>query len=607
MVLNIFLFQIMLYPYFNQFFNKYVQQLKVNRLIPIGLNHRCIYNFSLYIVLVLFLLGSENVFSQVHNAGTLISRPAPDTHEVCTINPTEHNSFFSLTPDGELQSMVKKSAGTLFEVDFHVENNNSCGNQVWPEEASNAFRYALDIWAAHIQSDVSIKVSATWREYADGDDRVTLGGAAPTRVVQLSGIGKPDTWYPVALLSALSGESVRDRIDEIDHDITVNMNCGFPNWYFGTDGKTPRNQVDFVTVVLHEIGHGIGFIGSVEEVSDASETARWGAGNPPSPYVYDRFVVDGDEQQLINQSQYPNPSADLFEALTGKMGGLFLDGEEVNHTLTSQQVNRAVLYAPEEYRRGSSYSHLDQQTFTNTQNALMRPSMDRASAIHTPGPIFCGLLRDMEWPLGDACLAYLSPFASIQRPESEFQFGVTSVNEPIQQTILIENSPVADVPLQITAEINGNFFELLDSGPISIAPGSQAAFQILYSPTVEGIHTATLTLHHDGKNLPSPITIQLTGETLRPNQLVRLGQSYPNPVVSASTGVTINYALIEDSMVRLDLYTVDGRHVQTIINTFQESGQHEVMIDLNGLTSGIYIYRIAAGSDVRAKKLMLFR
>ncbi|MCK7534680.1 MAG: hypothetical protein MZV63_28610 [Marinilabiliales bacterium] len=32
-------------------------------------------------------------------------------------------------------------------------------------------------------------------------------------------------------------------------------------WYFGTDGNTPELLYDFVTVVLHEIGHGLGFTG----------------------------------------------------------------------------------------------------------------------------------------------------------------------------------------------------------------------------------------------------------------------------------------------------------------------------------------------------------
>lgn len=575
---------------------------------------RIILRTSIYLTSILFftLFSSQKSIGQEIDFSTLISRPAPDIDEICTINPTGHNTFFSLIPNQEIEKLVQKSAGTIFEIDFQVDEGNSCGDPFWPQEAANAFRHALDIWAAHIHSDIPIKVSATWREYAAGEDRVTLGGAAPSRVVKLSGVGKPDTWYPIALLSALTGTPIRDQIifddgSRLEHDITVNMNCGFPEWYFGIDGQTPRSRVDFVTVVLHEIGHGIGFIGSAEEVPDVSGTARWGAGSPPEPFIYDRFVVDGDYHDLIDETQYPNPSADLFEAITGSRGGIYLEAPEINHTLTTQQAARAVLYSPQEYRRGSSYSHLDQRTFTNTQNALMRPSMDRASAIHTPGPLFCGFLRDIEWPLGEACLTFLSPFASIQAPETEFNFGVTVVGEAVQQAILIENSQIADAPLNITAEMDGAFFTFADPSEKVVQPGSYAALQIQYSPDSEGLHSANLILHHDGKNIPSPLMIELSAEALRPNQLVRLGQSFPNPVVSATSGATISYSLQSESNVRLDLYTIDGRHVQSIVNKRQQSGQYEVNIDLKSLTSGVYIYRIAVGNDVRSKKLMLFR
>lgn len=38
----------------------------------------------------------------------------------------------------------------------------------------------------------------------------------------------------------------------------------------------------------------------------------------------------------------------------------------------------------------------------------MRPMIDRAFAVHSPGPVFCGMLDDMGWPLGAACEALLS-------------------------------------------------------------------------------------------------------------------------------------------------------------------------------------------------------
>ncbi|MEX2463721.1 MAG: T9SS type A sorting domain-containing protein, partial [Balneolaceae bacterium] len=471
--------------------------------------------------------------------------------------------------------------------------------------ATDAFEYALSIWSAHLRSDVSIRINAVWKEFESGDDgRTTLGGAAPSRVVQLAGIGKPDTWYSIAHLSALSGQPIRDQIEDLNHDINVNMNCGFENWYFGIDGNTPEELVDFVTVVMHEIGHGIGFIGSADGSGD-NGAASIGFGTPPIPTIFDRFVVDQESNYLIDPIHYENPSSDLFDALIGKKGGIFFDGDEVNHTLLSEQAERGKLYSPEEYRKGSTYSHVDQDTFTGTLNALMRPRIDRAFAMHTPGPLFCGLLRDMEWPLGEACLPYLTPFASIELDniDNELFFGVTTVGESLQQTLPIQNNMISDAPLEITAEIDGIEFTFASQSSFVIDPGDQFNLNIQYNPVEKGIQAAILNLHHNGKNLPSPIRLTLKGEALDPDQRVRLSQSYPNPVISAASGATITYAIPDESNVRLDLYTADGRHVQSIVNNRQQSGQYQVNINLNGLSSGIYIYRMIVDQEITSKKL----
>ena len=43
--------------------------------------------------------------------------------------------------------------------------------------------------------------------------------------------------------------------------ITYNLNF---SWYYGTDGNPPPAQHDLMTVVLHEIGHGLNFAGTAE-------------------------------------------------------------------------------------------------------------------------------------------------------------------------------------------------------------------------------------------------------------------------------------------------------------------------------------------------------
>ena len=83
-----------------------------------------------------------------------------------------------------------------------------------------------------------------------------------------------------------------------------------------------------------------------------------------------------------------------------------------------------------------------------------------------------------------------------------------------------------------------------------------------------------------------------------------LYQNYPNPF---NPSTTIRYALPRRSNVTLGLYTILGQRVRTIVQENQEAGPYEVKFDGSGLASGVYFYRIQAGSFMQTKKLLLLR
>ncbi len=84
----------------------------------------------------------------------------------------------------------------------------------------------------------------------------------------------------------------------------------------------------------------------------------------------------------------------------------------------------------------------------------------------------------------------------------------------------------------------------------------------------------------------------------------RLEQNYPNPF---NPTTTIQYQLAADSKVTLKVYDILGSEVATLINEDQEAGYKEVKFNASNLASGMYIYRITAGSYVSTKKLMLLK
>ena len=249
--------------------------------------------------------------------------------------------------------------------------------------AQKAFQAAVDVWASSLKSGVQINVNAHFQDL--GDPRI-LGSAGPTSLVKdFAHAPKAGTAYPIALANKLAGSDLAPAADDID----ANFNSTFPNWYFGTDGQTPVNQYDFMSVVLHELGHGLGFIGSGLVDSSGS-----GSLNDP-PFVFDLFVQNGAGQKVLDGSLFPNPSDKLAKLFTGQ--DLFFSGPLANSAHIPAGMP-ARLYAPAVWEDGSSYSHLDEATFpAGDPNSLMTPQLGMNESIHTPGSIVMGILRDMGW------------------------------------------------------------------------------------------------------------------------------------------------------------------------------------------------------------------
>jgi hypothetical protein len=83
-----------------------------------------------------------------------------------------------------------------------------------------------------------------------------------------------------------------------------------------------------------------------------------------------------------------------------------------------------------------------------------------------------------------------------------------------------------------------------------------------------------------------------------------LSQNYPNPFNPATV---IRYSLPVTSYVMLKMYNVLGQEVATLVNAEMKPGSYEVTWDASGMASGVYLYRLTAGSFVETKKLVLMR
>ena len=329
----------------------------------------------------------------------------------------------------------------------------------FPAAAQAAFQRAVDIWAAKVSSSQTIKIDANWESF--GNQQV-LGSAGTTFIFRFElfdGQTTQKTWFPSALADALKD----DDLAEGEADIMARFNSDFSNWHFGTDQNPGAGQFDFTTVVLHEIGHGLGFTSSFDH--DGTQ-GNWGieSGGETSPMIFDLYLINGTGVELLDETAFANGSAELGTALTNN--DVFFFGFYAGETVGWAPVPA---YAPSTWEQGSSIAHVNKTNFPEWhRDALMAPSLSPGFAIHDPGPIMTGIFRDILWTASSTL--HFAQFGA-----GGLKSDVVITNPSVDTMVMGEvHFFDADGAVLEPADILANGSE---SAMFSLAPGGSTTFQ----------------------------------------------------------------------------------------------------------------------------------
>ncbi|MBL7859171.1 MAG: T9SS type A sorting domain-containing protein [Cyclobacteriaceae bacterium] len=248
-------------------------------------------------------------------------------------------------------------------------------------EAQAAFQKAVDIWSTLITSSVPIRVYANWQALGSG----VLGSAIWGSVhANFEGAQFINTWYPVALAEKMAGQKINN---DNEPDIYANFSSS-ANWYYGLDANPTAGKYDLVTVVLHELGHGLGIVDSYTIENDLGIVGVQGTN---FPIIYDHQLENASGQNLYRE----------FTSGTTSLRTQLISNNLYYNSLTVRDANgglRARIYAPATFNGGSSIAHLDEASYPALDlNSLMTPQIGSAEAIHNPGPIVRGAFSDMGW------------------------------------------------------------------------------------------------------------------------------------------------------------------------------------------------------------------
>ncbi len=142
--------------------------------------------------------------------------------------------------------------------------------------------------------------------------------------------------------------------------------------------------------------------------------------------------------------------------------------------------------------------------------------------------------------------------------------------------------------------------------------GKTTLYSVAVRPKVNPLAKDTLDAWYDGIGPGSysighatadVITSVPEGSQVLPHQFM-LAQNYPNPF-NPTTGIT--YQVSGVSAVTLTVYDILGREVALLVNEKKAPGVYRVEFDGTGLASGVYIYRMTAGTYVQARKMLLLK
>jgi len=125
---------------------------------------------------------------------------------------------------------------------------------------------------------------------------------------------------------------------------------------------------------------------------------------------------------------------------------------------------------------------------------------------------------------------------------------------------------------------------------------------VLFSMTVEG---SPANVQHRSAIVPFSLELEEGSPAKWAGAVperAALEAAYPNPF---NPQTTIRYALPEEVSVRLTVYDVLGREVAVLVDGVQPAGTHTAVFEAAGLPSGVYLYRLKAGTFAETRRLTL--
>ncbi len=507
------------------------------------------------------------------------------------------------------------------------------------QQRLNVFQTAAGIWGAILPGTVQVRVQSTFDPLTCTATSAVLGSAGPVTVFRdFGGAEYPGAWYHAALANQRAGVDLDPAGNEINARFNVNLGqatcLNGSGWYYGYDGNEGV-LVDLLAVVLHELGHGLGFSTTTNGLTGAYLSSY--------PSVFDQYLLDRTTGLHWNEM-----SAAQRITSAVNTGNLVWDGPAVRQGALAKLAPRPGLYVDSPAGIAGVY-RVGTASF--------------GAPVSDPG--VSGLLVQADDGVGttsDACTALVNGaamagnIALIDRGTCTYAskaliaqnagaIGVVVVNNVVASTPpnMGGTDPSVVIPVVSVTQADGNLIRAqLGSGvqvrialdPALLAGGDEWGHPLMYAPNP--FESGSSVSHWDVSATPNllmepAINLDLTQDVDLARDLFEdigwfahvtsaqpdprsdavaavLGRNAPNPFGGATT---IRFALPAAGPADLAVYDLAGRLVRRLARGQYAAGEHFVTWqgdDEGGrrVAAGVYFYRLTASGRTTTKTMVLF-
>lgn len=261
------------------------------------------------------------------------------------------------------------------------------------QQRQKAFVAAAREWERRLLSKVEIRVNGQWDPMSCTANQGTLASAGPNWVVRdFRDAPRSNTWFVEPLANALAGsDTVRDLLEI---DVLFNEDVGEPDCLSGLEwdyavgrATTLAGTVSLAEVALHELGHGLGFLSTVDHATGEE------LGGFPDSYAFN--LEDHGTGELW--PAMTNPERKAAAAATGDLhwvGGRGVLAGQILEGGTHSASGHVLMYAPPVLEEGSSVSHPDASLAASGFDELMEPSATGTAALL----VGHRMMQDIGWP-----------------------------------------------------------------------------------------------------------------------------------------------------------------------------------------------------------------